>query len=116
MGYVQRPETEYQIFRYESYGRAANNLAQLMAVCGPYNPDDMWTCMSFLMRLEETPEESYDVAGEQLFFCETEDVMFVIGKFDDIKTDPGNGMTFKVIQDHRHCSPEHCFGDIAEMN
>lgn len=116
IGIVERPETEYQLIRYENYGRAAMNLAQLMAVAGPYNPDDMFKCMLFLIALEDISEESYNEEGKKITSLELSDVMFVIGKFEDIVNADNGPMTFRVVQDHRHCTPDHCFGDIAEMN
>lgn len=115
IGVAEYPDTEYAVIRYESYERAAVNLAGLMAVCGPYDYEDMFKCIAFLTFMEEVDkEEMYDEPGKLITSLEVKGFLFILGKFENFK--PDNGMTFKVVQDHRFCTPDHCFGDIAEMN
>lgn len=116
IGMVERPETEYQLVMYESYDRASMALAELMAMCGPYNPSDMLKSVFFLIALGEIEEESYNEDGKKITSLELSDVMFVIGKYEDIKNADNGPMTFKLVQDHRFCTPEFCFGDISERN
>lgn len=115
IGLVEKPDTEFQVVRYKDYKTAAMMLATLMAKAGPYTTEDLLSASLFLIELENTPEEAFDREDEQLFHLQLEDVMFVIGKFEYFKN-PNTEATFRVVQDHRDCGPDHCFGDIAERN
>jgi len=114
IGLIERPDTEFQVIRYNDYKTAAMMLARLMAAAGPYTMEDLLSSTLFLVELENTPEEAFDREDESLFHLHLADVMFVIGKFENFKK--SSEATFRVVQDHRDCGPDHCFGDIAERN
>lgn len=116
IGYVQKPDSEFQVFRYESFRRAAVNLTQLLAEPGlsGYEFKDIMACMTFLSELEKAKEEDFEENGKEIWHLQLENFMFVIGKYEAF-TRPSEA-TYKVVQDHRKCTPTHCFGDIAEQN
>lgn len=113
IGFIERLDTEYQVIRYRSLEAAGVSLAELMAMKGPYSIRELMLVTRFLVQLEEMDESTFDT---QLFFCETSNVMFMIGRFDTFANDPENEAPYRVVQDHRDCTPDFCFGDIAERN
>lgn len=114
IGAVAAPNIEYQIIRYESLERASINLASLMAQAGPYSMGELLSCIQFIQELDNTTAEEFNEPGKELMHLQLFDIMFVIGKYDALSAE--DGAPYRIIQDHRECSPEHCFGDIAERN
>lgn len=116
MGYIERPTTQYQIYRYKSLDSACMSLAELMANKGPYDLRELTLCAKFLIWLEEQTESDFENHGGELAFLELPEIMFVVGKYENITQDVPKGISYKIIQDHRDCTPAACFGDIAERN
>lgn len=117
IGYVERPGVEYQLYRYRSLESAGMALAELMAIKGPYNYRGLSLVTRFLIWLEEQREEDFEATEKALAFCELDNIMFVLGRFDAIAGTPVQKQApYRIVQDHRDCKPGFCFGDIAERN
>ena len=115
IGFVERPNAEYQIIRYKDLDSACSALAELMGMKGPYNTADILTSVRFLIWMGEQSEADFDKHNEELAFCQLDDIVFVIGKFENM-THENNEAPFRVIQDHRECTDDFCFGDMASRN